>query len=172
MRDRSRRAGVVAAGVAAAIGLAGCEVPMAPEDPPGGVLQGQWVACLDDGAADRSRTIGFYPDASFSVTTRVHATTDRTCGGEGAFVSYEAWRYRLGTEITAFVGPEGTQVLAKSIDLTQGAGTTVYSIVYVDSRATPAVLYFGDLAFDPALDGTAPEKRPDVLAASTALTGN
>jgi hypothetical protein len=129
-----------------------------------------WVACLNDGTEDRSRSFAFYPDASFSVTTRAHATADGTCGGASSVSSYEAWSYRLGSTITAFVGEAGTEVLARSIDMRRQL-ETVYTIVYLDSHVTPPVLYFGDLALDPARDGTTPEKRPDVLS-STMLTGS
>lgn len=169
MIDRFGKAVVVAAGVAAVV-LSGCEVPLGPPEAAGDVLEGVWVACESDGAGDRSRSFAFYPDASFSVTTRTHTTTDRTCGGTSALSSYEAWRYRIGPGVTAFVGNPATEVLARSIDMTRQL-QTVYSIVYLDSHATPAVLYFGDLALDPARDGTAPEKRPEVLS-TTALTGS
>lgn len=153
--------------VLGAVSLGGCEPGLAPPAPSGDVLDGRWLACLNDGAGDYSKSLSFFPDASFLIVTRTHATTDGTCGAETS-LAREAWRYELGRETPAAVGADGAAVVANEITL---YGSVVrYSIVYVDGVATPPKLYFGDLALDPARDGTAPDRRPDVLAASGALS--
>jgi hypothetical protein len=166
MTARSRSARVAAMSFAA-VALAACEGPPIEElsfEP----LSGEWIACQNDGAADSSRHLLFYPD-SFSSTTRRYGTTNGTCAGAETGVSHEIWRYRLTGDLTAQVGAAGRDVVAKQMDI-EDSFRTVYTIVYVDQEATPPVLYFGDLALDSLQDGTTPEKRPHVLSASTALT--
>ncbi|HEX9049894.1 MAG TPA: hypothetical protein VF841_05110 [Anaeromyxobacter sp.] len=168
MTDWGRRAaGVVAAVLAVSLG--GCESPLGPPATSSDVLSGDWSACLNDGTGDHATTLNFYPDASYLLARRTFATTDRTCGGAQTGATYEAWRYRLGNEVPANIGPGGTPVTAREIDI-MNSRVTIYSIVYEDIHATPQVLYFGDLALDPALDGSAAAKRPNVLSATTSLS--
>jgi hypothetical protein len=166
MTARSRIARVAAMSFAA-MALAACEGPPIEElsfEP----LSGEWIACQNDGAADSSRHLLFYPD-SFSSTTRRYGTTDGTCAGAETGVSHEIWRYSLAGEAPAQIGTGGREVLAKQMNI-ENSFQTVFTIVYVDQQATPPLLYFGDLALDSLQDGTAPAKRPHVLSASTAFT--
>ncbi len=150
--------------------LGGCESPLGPPATSGDVLAGRWTACLNDGAGDFRKSMTFYPDASYLLVTQTYATADRTCGGaETAAAKYEVWTCALGQEVPAYIGAAGTPVTAREMN-SMSSRATIYSIVYQDAHATPPLLYFGDLKLDPALDGTAPTKRPDVLATS-ALTG-
>jgi hypothetical protein len=165
---RDRRVSVVVVTFAAMI-LAACEVPLGPAEPSTEPLSGEWVACLNDGGADYARHMFFYPD-SLTDTTRGYATMDGTCGGAETGASSEIWRYRLEQNVPAHLGPNGTEVLAREMNL-QNSFETLYTLVYVDALSSPPVLYFGDLTLDPAQDGTAPEKRPDLLAPSSALVG-
>lgn len=153
----------------AALSLAACEAPLGPADPPTEFLRGDWTACLNDGAQDYSKRMAFYSD-SFSTLTHTYATTDGTCGGAETSTSNEIWRYRLGRAAPALLGAAGTEVPAREMNV-ENSFVTLFTIVYVDEQATPPRLYLGDLAFDPAQDGSAPDKRPRLLAASTALTG-
>jgi hypothetical protein len=110
----------------------------------------------------------FYAD-SYSSTTSTYSTDDGTCGGAQTSASTEIWRFRLGGELPARVGAAGTEVMARAITL-QNSFETVFTIVYVDEEPTPRRLYFGDLSADPLQDGTAPARRPAVLATAAALT--
>jgi hypothetical protein len=157
----------VALGLATAL-LAGCETPLGPPEISGGTLSGEWVACLNEGGADQSRTIVFYSD-SFASTTRTFATTDGTCGGAETASAREPWRYRLADPISAQLGPSGASVAARELNV-ENSFETVFTIVYVDEASDPRVLYLGDLAFDPLQDGSAPERRPAVLSASPIFT--
>lgn len=169
MRMWARRVAAVTV-AAAATTLGGCETPIGPPAASGDVLAGRWTACLNDGAGDFRKTMSFYPDASYLLVTQTYGTTDRSCGGaETAAPKYEAWNYRLGQEVPAYIGPAGTPVTAREMNVMGALGTT-YSIVYQDAHATPPLMYFGDLKLDPALDGTDPTKRPAVLGTG-ALSG-
>lgn len=168
MTDWARRTAVMA-WVALAVTLGGCESPLGPAAVSGEVLSGGWTACLGDGNGDRSTTFVFYPDASYLLTAKTYATTDRTCGGAETGARYEAWRYSIGKEVAAYIGPNGTPVTAREINLMNSL-VTIYSIVYQDAHASPPVMYLGDVALDPALDGSAATKRPDVLS-TTGLSG-
>ncbi len=168
MTDWARRTTVLAL-AALAVTLGGCESPLGPPAVSGEVLSGAWTACLNDGKGDHSTTMVFYPDASYLLATKTYATTDRTCGGTETGARYEAWRYTLGNEVPAYIGPNGTPVTAREINLMNSL-VTIYSIVYQDAHASPPVMYLGDVALDPALDGTAATKRPDVLS-TTGLSG-
>ena len=159
----------VAALTFAAMVLAACETPLGPAEPSSDPLSGEWVACLNDGGADYARHMLFFPD-SLADTTRGYATTDGTCGGAETGATSEIWRYRLEQSVPAHLGPDGAEVLAREMNL-QNSFETVYTLVYVDAVADPPRLYFGDLTLDPAQDGTAPEKRPDLLSPSPALVG-
>jgi hypothetical protein len=167
MTDWGRRAALAVVGVLTVV-LGGCESPLAPPAVSGEVLSGQWAACLNDGAGDHMTAIVFYPDASYLVANRTFPTTDRTCGGTETAARYGSWRYTIGNPVPASLGSAGTTVTAREITV-MNAVQTIYSIVYTDAGATPHVLYFGDLAADPALDGSTAAKRPQVLAAATGL---
>lgn len=169
MTDWGRRAAVVVAG-ALALGLGGCESPLGPPAVSSDLLTGEWAACLNDGAGDHMTTILFYPDASYLSANRTFATADATCGGAQTGARYGSWRYTLGNSVPAYLGTAAATVTAREIDIMNSV-QTIYSIVYTDAGATPHVLYFGDLAADPALDGTAPTRRPQALSATTALSG-
>lgn len=156
-------AGILATSVTA------CGVSGVDEDPWNDPLAGEWVGCLSDGAGDQSRRMYFYAD-SFSLETRTHASADGSCRGAETSSALEIWRFRLGADVPAQVGAAGTEVVARELNL-QSSSETLFTIVYVDEAATPRLLYFGDLARDPLQDGTAPEKRPDLLAPTTALAG-
>jgi hypothetical protein len=170
MTARAWRACAAAMSIAAML-FAGCEDgPLAEQDLAFQPLSGQWIACLNEGAADFSTYMLFFPDASFRTTTRTYASADRTCGGTETSASHAPSTYTLLEDVPARIGPAGREVVAKQMNI-ENTFQRVFTIVYVDSQATPPVLYFGDLALDPLLDGTAPAKRPSVLSASTALTG-
>jgi hypothetical protein len=132
-------------------------------------LGGEWTACRNDGAGDYSTNMLFFPDASFRTTTRTYATTDRTCAGAETSVSHTPSSYTLLADVPTKIGPDGRDVVAKQMNI-ESTFLRMFTIVYEDRTATPPVLYFGDLALDSLQDGTAPEKRPQVLSASTALT--
>jgi hypothetical protein len=151
-----------------AMNVAACGVSGLDGDPWNDPLAGEWTGCLTGGAGDYSRRMFFYAD-SFSSTTRTFSTTDGSCGGAETSASTEIWRFRLGPEVPAQVGATGTAVIARELNL-QNSFETLFTIVYVDEATTPRLLYFGDLALDPLQDGTAPEKRPDLLSPSTVLT--
>lgn len=151
----------------AAMVLTACEVPLGPAEPTSEPLSGAWKACLNDGGADYTRHMYFYPD-SFAAATRTYATADGTCAGAETSASSEIWRYRLEQNVTARLG--GIEVLAREMNM-QNSFETLFTIVYVDEQATPPTLYFGDVALDPAHDGTAPERRPDVLSETPVLVG-
>jgi hypothetical protein len=154
----------------AAIALTACESgPVVQEDLAFQPLSGEWFACLNDGAGDYSTHMLFFSDASFRTTTRTYGTTDRTCAGTEASATSAAWRYQLLGDVSTRIGPDGRDVVAKQMDILNSF-QTVYTLVYIDRTAAPPVLYFGDLALDSLQDGTAPEKRPQVLSASTAFT--
>jgi hypothetical protein len=167
MTARARGASVAA--MSFAVMTLACEAPLGPVEPSSEPLQGEWIACLNDGAGDYTRQLRFYPD-SFASTTRTFATTDRTCAGAETGTSDEIWRYRLGEQVTASIEGVGAEVLAREMNI-ENSFESLFTIVYIDRLATPPLLYFGDLAFDPLQDGTAPEKRPDVLSASPVLIG-
>jgi hypothetical protein len=159
-----------AAACLAALALAGCEGgPIPEQDLAFEPLQGEWIGCLTDGAGDYTRHVVFFPDASFSTTTRRYATTDGSCAGAETGVSHAAWRYGLLGDVPSRIGADGRDVLARQMDA-ENSADRVFTIVYVDREAVPAVLYFGDLVLDPVEDGTAPDRRPDVLSVATALT--
>jgi hypothetical protein len=166
MTARVRRVSAATMSIAAML-LAACESgPVVQEDLAFSPLQGEWIACRNDGAGDYTTYMLFFADASFRTTTRTYATIDRTCAGPETSASHVAWRYQLLGDVPTRIGPAGRDVVAKQMDI-QDSFRTVYTLVYVDREATPAVLYFGDLALDPLADGTAPEKRPGVLSTST-----
>jgi hypothetical protein len=170
MTAQARRGRVVAMSFAV-MTLAACEGgPLVQEKLSFEPLQGQWIVCLNGGAGDYSKYMLFFPDASFRTTTRTYTTTDRTCTGTETSVSHAPSTYRLVGDVSARIGPDGREVVAKQMNI-ENSYEIVYTIVYVDGEAAPAVLYFGDLALNPLQDGTAPERRPQVLSASTALTG-
>ncbi len=152
----------------AAMTFVACDGPLVSEELKFEPLQGEWIACLNDGAGDYTKHLLFYPD-SFASTSRTYTTTDRTCAGAETGVSYEIWRYRLTAEASARIGTDGPEVLAKAMSI-ENSFVTVFTIVYVDGQASPASLYFGDLTLDPLRDGTTPEKRPNVLSAATVFT--
>jgi hypothetical protein len=167
------RARILGAAVicAAATSLAACEGGPLPErDLAFQPLEGEWIACLNDGATDYSTGLLFFPDASFRTTTRTYATTDGTCGGAQTSVSHAPSTYELTGDVATRIGAGGRDVVAKQMNI-ENSFERVFTIVYADRETTPPVLYFGDLALDPLDDGTAPEKRPEVLSVSTALTG-
>jgi hypothetical protein len=167
MTERARTMRLAAMGIAA-VALTACETPLGPADVSSDNLSGQWIACLNDGAGDYGRSMNFYPD-SYAAITRTYATTDRTCAGAETGSSTEIWRYVLTGTATARIGPSGTEVLARQLTV-ENSFVTLYTLVYVDEQSVPPVLYLGDLALDPLKDGTSPEKRPEVLSATTALT--
>lgn len=149
-----------------ATALAACEPLPGSSGGATDFLKGDFVACLNDGTHDYTKRVVFYPD-SLSILTHAYATADRTCGGAETGATSEIWRYTLAGTVTARIGAAGTQVLARAINL-ENSFVKVFTIAYIDEQASPDRLYFGDLA-DP-LDGSAPEKRPLVLSATTALT--
>jgi hypothetical protein len=167
MTDWARRMAVVAVGALALVS-GGCEPPLAPPAVSTDVLNGEWAGCAAGGAGDQLTAILFYPDASYLLTKRTYGTTDGTCGGAQTAARYESWGYALGNAVSASIGLAGTTVTAREITIANALQTT-YSIIYTDASVSPHVLYFGDLAADPALDGTAPTKRPQVLSATTGL---
>lgn len=158
-----------AAAAMLAMTLGGCEAPLGPPATSGDVLSGRWSGCLTDASGDYRQTFTFYPDASYLVATDRHGTTDGTCGGAMMGSSYAAWSYTLGKPVSANIGPGGTPVSARELT-SRNSLVTIYSIVYEDSHATPPLLYFGDVKLDPAFDGSAATKRPNVLA-TAALAG-
>jgi hypothetical protein len=111
----------------------------------------------------------FFADGSFRLTTRTFATSDRSCSGAETSVAHAPLSYRLLGDAQTRIGPDGREVVGRQMNI-EDTQTRVFTIIYVDSESTPQVLYFGDLALNPTLDGTAPEKRPDVLSTSSALT--
>jgi hypothetical protein len=167
MRDGARWS-VALAAIVAAFGVTGCEPPPGSVNTPSVFLQGDWRACQNDGTADVTRTMRFYSD-SYGLSTQTFPTTNTSCAGTATSSTYQPWRYTLGSEVAATVGPGGTPVAARTINI-MNSFTTTYSIVWVDQASSPARMYFGDLAADPALDGTAPEKRPTVLSVATSLS--
>lgn len=167
MTEQARR--MTLAVLSAAAVLTGCEPVPGSDVSVGDVLSGEWSACIG-GAADQRKTIVFYPDASYLLATETFGTSDGTCGGAATGARYESWTYRLGTNVAAAVGTTGTTVTAREIN-SWNALKTVYSIVYQEAATSPARLYFGDLTLDPALDGTAETKRPDVLSSTSPLLG-
>jgi hypothetical protein len=161
-------AGMAAASLAV-MALGACEPPLGSVGASGDSLKGDFQACLNDGTHDYTRRVVFYPD-SLTIITHAYATTGTTCGGAQASVSSEIWRYTLAGTVTAPIGePAGTQVLAREMNL-ENSYVKVFTIVYVDEQATPARLYLGDLA-NPLLDGSAPDRRPQILSAATVLVG-
>jgi hypothetical protein len=154
---------------AVALSVTACGVSGVEGDPWNDPLAGEWVGCLNEGAGDYGRRMYFYAD-SFSSTTSTYSTNDRTCGGTETSVATEIWRFALGEQVTAQVGSAGTAVTARQINL-QNSFETLFTIVYVDEQSTPRLLYFGELALDPLQDGSAPEKRPEVLSVATTLAG-
>jgi hypothetical protein len=170
MTARARRGRVVAMSFAV-MTLAACDGgPLVQEKLSFTPLEGEWIACRNDGAGDYSKYMWFFPDASFVTITRKYGTTDRTCTGAETSVSRVPSSYRLVGDVPSRIGPDGREVVAKQMNI-ENSFELVYTIVYVDGQATPPVLYLGDLALDPLQDGSAPERRPQVLSASTALTG-
>ncbi len=169
MTDWGRRVTVAVVG-ALALASSGCEGPLAPPAVSSGdLLSGSWAACLNGSAGDQMTAIVFYPDGSYLLAKRTYATTDRTCGGAQTAARYESWGYFLGSAVPASLGAAGPSVTARQITI-MNAVQTIYSIIYTDASVTPHVLYFGDLAADPALDGSSAAKRPTVLSTSTALS--
>jgi hypothetical protein len=158
---------IAALGVALSTGACGVSgVDERPWDDP---LAGEWTGCLNDGAGDYSRRMVFYAD-SFSSTTQRFSTSDESCGGAASGAATEIWRMRIGANVPAQLGATGAEVLARELNL-QNSFETLFTIVYVDESVTPRLLYFGDLAGDPLQDGTAPNRRPDLLAPTSVLVG-
>jgi hypothetical protein len=167
MTDWGRRMAVAMVG-ALALASSGCEPPLAPAAVSSDVLTGEWAACASGGAGDQMTSVVFYPDASYLLANLSFATTNGTCGGAQTTARYGSWRYTLGNAVAASLGPGGATVTAREITVANAVQTT-YSIVYTDATVTPHVLHFGDLKADPALDGTTPTTRPQVLSATTGL---
>ncbi len=149
---------------------AGCD-PDGGNDPPAPVpfpatLQGTWISCVNEGsgASDQAEALTIDGDTVVSVQT-THASTDATCSGTGTVAGTFAGTFTIGGPVEARVGAAGGVVTARAIDVTDGGGVTFYSIVYVDVGPNPDVLYTGDQAIDPALDGSTPDRRPAVLEA-------
>jgi hypothetical protein len=128
-------------------------------------LQGAFETCANDGmpegVTDYREVLAF--DGT-SVDARIydHATTDGTCGGNG-FLRLDGSSFQgtsaLGADVPASLGVLGVTATAADVDPALD-GSTFYSIVWVDSLASPRTLYVGD---DQGLDTTDPAQRPDTL---------
>ncbi len=125
-------------------------------------LQGTFESCVSEFTYDVREVLAF---SGSSVDTRVydHATTDGSCGGRGylRFADSMQGTFTLGADVAATVGV--LDVTAVAADVTPALASTFYSIVWVDSLASPRTVYTGDDNANQLLDGTAPEKRPTVL---------
>lgn len=154
------------AGLSAGCGPDGRSDPPAPDDPFPRTLQGTWVSCVNEGsgAPDLAEALTIDGNAVVSVQT-THVSTDATCSGAGTVAGTFSGTFTIGGPVEARVGAGGVVVTARAIDVTDSAGVTFYSIIHVDTGPTPDVLYTGDQGIDPALDGSTPDRRPDVLEA-------
>lgn len=151
--------------VLAALAFAGCNGDDDEGPGPDTFLQtlaGKWTACVDeefevDYAEDLTITA-----TSLAVETRFYQTTDGTCAGAPISTETDSATFVLGGDVAATMGVGGRAVTARAADVT-GGGETFYTIVYVDTAATPDALYLGDESVDPLRDGSTPATRPNVL---------
>lgn len=131
-------------------------LPAPPAFP--GILQGNWENCTYewDFGSD-VREVFIFSGSTFTYDSYVHGTTDGTCGGTGTHNDTGSGTFTTGAAAAATLG--GLNVTANAIDFFMG----LYTLVYVDTSASPYTLYIGDETATSGLDGTAPNKRPTVL---------
>lgn len=151
----------------ATLAVAGCngdEDETTAPDPFLQTLQGTWRSCDNDGQTDFGEDLIFASGTSGTSVLREYATTNGTCGGAPTATDAAPVSFVLGGNVPATMRISGAAVTARAIDVTI-LGDTFYSIVYVDTAATPDVLYTGDDPFpgDPLHDGSTAEKRHVLL---------
>ncbi|MBK9517633.1 MAG: hypothetical protein IPO09_09825 [Anaeromyxobacter sp.] len=136
------------------------------DDAAGGALraamQGNWSRC--EVGFGTSYKIGLVVSGSgFTQSSRSYA--NETCTGTGTEEGSGAGTLAFGAALTTFLG--GAPVTAYELTATTGVGT-FYDLVYVDTAATPDLLYTGDSSG--ANDGSTPALRPTVLDEAFVLT--
>ena len=145
---------------AAAGGCGGIDTPAAQPRSTAPV-QGTWTVCNTVGF-DEKRTLTF-TGSNVTVATTTYVGSGGTCTGAIQSFGSGGTTFSLGADVTATLVT--ASVTAQELTLNFDP-TPEYTIAYVNTGATPALLYLGDLSATPGLDGTAPAKRPTVLDAS------
>jgi hypothetical protein len=120
-------------------------------------LEGTWAACVADPAGDQRQVMTFH-GFGVTITRTVYASTDGSCTGV-ADPAVAPAVFALRQPVTAAL--DGNAVTARELDIVD-SGWAYYTLVFLDTAANPDVLYLGD-DMHVARDGTAPEKRPNVL---------
>ncbi len=115
-------------------------------------LAGNWATgCVENVAGDTIEVFTFLGH-TLTVTRTTYESMDASCTGAATPSTFAA-ALALRGPVVATLGA-GT-VTARQVDLADD-GFSGYTIMYVDTAATPQVLYVGEL-------GATPETRPSVL---------
>lgn len=123
------------------------------------LLQGTWAVCIGDPSGD-GRLSYTFSGSAFTASLAVHPSTNGTCTGT-PFVFSGGGTFTVGGTVTASLN--GILVVAHQADFVAAGVQPFYTILYVDTGASPPVLFEGDDTADPSRDGAAPDRRPNVL---------
>jgi len=159
--------GPIAAALLCAVTFAGCGGDEESPPPPPDYLtklQGTWIACYSEGTGD-TQDVLVVDGSAMSGTVSSFPSADATCSGTPTATHSFTASGVIGGERSATLGVGGPTVIARDVDVAMSGAGVFYSILFVDESSEPHVLYTGDQSIDPALDGSAPEKRPVVLEA-------
>jgi hypothetical protein len=110
----------------------------------GNLLQGAYAVCAKGDPQDSRHVMWFHGDVA-EVRLYRHPTRDATCGGIPELVDDESemGTFTIGGSLSV-PAPDGVgSVTARALDFAGSTGTH-RTIVYMDTAATPRVLYTGD----------------------------
>ncbi len=124
-------------------------------------LQGTWREPCTASAGTSFTSDVAISGLAFNVTPYSYAS-NTTCSGTGVSQSTGSGTLVIGPAVATNLGV--TPVTAYQLDIVITSGTE-YTLVYIDTVATPNRMYIGD-AVSGANDGSTPAKRPTALGAA------
>jgi len=123
-------------------------------------LQGTWEGCVPTSLTESTSVTFVITGLNFTVTPVSFGTPD--CSGSPTALPQQSGTLTIGSAETVQLNMQSVTAYQVDQTITSPAIGTTYTLAYVDTTASPNLLYQG--ATIPPNDGSTPAKRPTVLS--------